>query len=58
MYSTAGDYARLVTCFAEAAVRSHSNGPAMALGKGQMGNVGWTNAEKRVKRVLIGPFAR
>ncbi len=35
-----GKYARLVTCFAETAVQSHSNGPAMALGKGQMGNVG------------------
>ena len=35
-----GEYARLVTCFAETAVQSHSNGPAMALGKGQMGNVG------------------
>ncbi len=32
----------LVTCFAETAVQSHSNGPAMALGKGQMGNVGWS----------------
>jgi hypothetical protein len=35
-----GKYARLVTCFAETALRSHSNGSAMALGKGQMGNVG------------------
>jgi hypothetical protein len=37
---SAGDYARLVTCFADTAVQSHSNGPAMALGTGQMGNVG------------------
>ncbi len=36
-----GDYARLVTCFAETAVHLHSNGPAMAPGKGQMGNVGY-----------------
>ncbi len=35
-----GDYARLVTCFADTAVQLHLNGPAMALGKGQMGNVG------------------
>jgi len=35
-----GDYARLVTRFAGMAAQSHSNGPAMALGKGQMGNVG------------------
>ena len=37
---SAGKYARLVTCFAETAVQSHSNGPAMALGTGQMGNIG------------------
>ena len=35
-----GKYARLVTRFAETAEQSHSNGPAMALGTGQMGNVG------------------
>ena len=35
-----GEYSRLFTCVAETAVQSHSNGPAMALAKGQMGNVG------------------
>jgi len=37
----------MITCFAETAVQSHSNGPAMALGKGQMGNVGLKVSTKR-----------
>jgi len=40
VYLINGKYARLVTCFAETAVQSHSNDPAMALGKGQMGSFG------------------